>query len=118
MRNLLLIMSMLFSISVLSQEQKTYVRDFDNNIVYTKTSETGIILEEGTYNENGKHIGIWKQYDKSGNLLVIGKFKNGVKHGVWKHYLDNDYVEVTYSNGLKSRAKIITDINFLVATKD
>jgi len=55
MKNLLLIMCMLFSINALSQEQKTYVKDFDNNITYTKTSETGLILETGTYNENGKH---------------------------------------------------------------
>lgn len=118
MKNLLLIMFMLFSINALSQEKETYVRDCDNNIIYTKTSKTGLLLEKGTYNENGKHIGVWKQYDQNGNLIVIGRFKNGIKHGVWKHYHDNEYVEVVYSNGLKSKAKIITDIDFLVATKD
>jgi len=118
MKNLLLIMCMLFSINALSQEQKTYVKDFDNNITYTKTSETGLILETGTYNENGKHCGVWKKYDQNGKLIVVGRFKNGIKHGVWKHYHDNEYAEVTYSNGIKSRAIIITDIDFLVATKD
>lgn len=118
MKNLLLIMCMLFSINALSQEKETYVRDVDNNIIYTRTTETGLILEKGTYNENGKHIGVWKQYDQNGNLLVIGRFRNGIKHGVWKHYHGNEYVEVMYSNGVKSRAKIITDIDFLVATKD
>ena len=48
----------------------------------------------------------------------ISTYKNGIKHGVWKHYHDNEYVEVIYSNGIKSRAVIIRDIDFLVATKD
>ena len=33
MKNLLLIMFMLFSINALSQEKETYVRDCDNNII-------------------------------------------------------------------------------------
>lgn len=116
MKKIFLIMGLLISSLVFSQEVKTYVKcDITETVAYTKVSEEGILLEEGKYNATGKHIGTWKQYDQDGNLLVIAKFKNGVKHGTWKHWFDNKYAEVVYDEGRRVFSKMIVEKHYIAS---
>jgi uncharacterized protein len=48
--------------------------------------------------EAGKHIGLWRYYDSSGNMISTGAYKDGLRDGNWLFY---------HSNGQKSG-----DINF------
>lgn len=117
MKHIFLIIGLLISTHMFSQDIKKYVKcDITETITYTKNSEDGILLEKGQFNASGKHTGTWKKYDFNGNLLVIAKFKNGVKHGTWKHWLDGKYVEVVYLEGRRVFSRIVIEKNYIVSS--
>lgn len=116
MKKVILVLGLLFSSVLFAQTEETYVKcDLTNSITYTKTSENGVVLETGTFNEFGKHDGTWKQYDAKGNLLVIAKFENGIKHGVWRHWFRNKYAEVLYNKGRKVSSKLVIERNYIAS---
>jgi len=116
MKKVILVLGLLFSSVLFAQTEKTYVKcDLTNSITYTKTSENGVVLETGTFNEFGKYDGTWKQYDSRGNLLLIAKFENGIKHGVWRHWFRNKYAEVLYKEGRRVSSKLIIERNYIAS---
>lgn len=116
MKKVILVLGLLFSSVLSAQNQKTYVKsELTELITYTKTSENGVILETGTFNKFGKHDGTWKQYDSNGNLLVIAKFENGIKHGVWQHWFRNKYAEVLYNKGRRVSSKLVIERNYIAS---
>lgn len=116
MKKLLLIMFLFFSTLMYSQEKETYVlEDATALITYTKTSIDGILLEQGKFTKSGKRTGTWKQYGANGELLVIAKFKDGRPHGLWRHWSDNKYAEITYVNGKRQSSKLVIEKNWLAS---
>ena len=45
-------------------------------------SENGVLLQEGFY-VKGKESGLWKFYDKDGNIEFSGDYKDGERIGEW-----------------------------------
>lgn len=116
MKQLFLILGLLFSTITLSQEKSYKQCDITGEIIYNLVSSNGVILEEGRFNINGKHTGTWKQYSPNGELLVIAKFKEGKKHGTWKHYANNTYAEVVYVNGRRVKARQIVERTYTLTS--
>ena len=55
-----------------------YKRDYnDGEGIMTSYYSNGNINSEGRYRQRKKE-GIWKFYDKSGNLVVTEEYKNGI----------------------------------------
>ncbi|MFK8058942.1 MAG: toxin-antitoxin system YwqK family antitoxin [Polaribacter sp.] len=52
---------------------------------------------------NSKKEGKFEEYYKSGNLKIIGKFKNDLEDGIWKTFYKNGKIKERgkYSNGEK-----------------
>lgn len=68
--------------------------------------EDGKVSAEG-YFLNGQPEGLWKNYDRQGNLVSEGTRKNLLLSGVWKFYQDGKTVaEIRYEDGRKNRESV------------
>ena len=83
MKNLLLILAILFTGTILAQEQKPVFEKEGDIIKGTYYYTNGEISQYGYYNKEGKLHGEWKSYDISGKKISIGYYTNGVKTGKW-----------------------------------
>lgn len=112
MKKLLLVLSFLFlSINLYSQE-KSYVSNEEGEVVYTLTSEDGVVIEKGTY-WLGKKSGNWYWYHKDGSLQAIATFKNGKREGKWKFYSKEGLLvgEVVYKDNRRVSASLHKDFD-------
>jgi antitoxin component YwqK of YwqJK toxin-antitoxin module len=111
MRTLILLMGLFLSVSAYSQQNIVYEQDPVTEVItYKKYHDNGILAEEGTYNSKRQLHGKFYSYNLQGKLLTEAKFKNGLKHGVWKHYDDQKVTKVEYYFGRMIKAT--TEINF------
>jgi len=61
------------------------------------------ILKFENHWKKGKAVGIWKEWDKKGNLWSTTVYENGAKNGLEIFYYNNGNkkVETTFQNGIK-----------------
>jgi antitoxin component YwqK of YwqJK toxin-antitoxin module len=73
----------------------------------TYSFKNGKTKAEGRY-EDGKMEGEWVFYRETGQLWVVGNFKNNMKHGSWIRYDKNDEVEYNehFDNGKVIKHKL------------
>lgn len=56
---------------------------------YKEYSKDGILLIEGFLDSLNLKNGVWKEYDKKGNLYVEERYLKGKRHGEYKCYHEN-----------------------------
>ncbi|MDA7492411.1 hypothetical protein N8445_00430 [bacterium] len=97
MKNLLLVVVLLIGFSVSAQEEVvTYQQLDDFNLIKVVKYNGETIVEEGYLTEeNGrlKNTGIWKQFDKDGNVTLQVKYVKGMRKETIA-YQDNKIVKV------------------------
>lgn len=98
MKNIMLIVAILFSGVAMSQEMKPTFEKEGQAIKGTFYHENGVISQQGFYNQKGKLHGDWKAYDKTGRKIAMGQYTNGVKTGKWFFWNADKLSEVNYSN--------------------
>lgn len=98
MRNLVLILSVMFSATIFAQEVKPTFEKQGNQIKGTFFFEDGTIRQQGFYNKEGKLHGEWKSYDITGKKIAMGQYTNGVKTGKWFFWNADKLSEVNYSD--------------------
>lgn len=99
MKNLMIVVILMFSVSAFSQEQKIDYKKIDNDIVqatYYFADNSTIVEREGFFNKEGKLHGTWVSYDEQGNKTTIANYKNGKKDGVWTYFKNDKINVVTY----------------------
>ena len=76
----------------------------DNRLTYFFTD--GTVKAEGPYRDD-QMDGEWRFYRQTGQLWVIGNFKQGQKHGSWTRWDKADQVEYqeTFADGKLVRRK-------------
>lgn len=105
MRTIILLMGLFLALSANAQENVQYEQDPVTELIsYTKTYDNGQVAETGSFNANRKPHGEFKAYDRAGNLLTVAYYKNGYKHGTWKHWNNNKYTEVIYDKNTMVKA--------------
>ena len=114
MRITILLMGLFLALSANAQENVQYVQDpVTESISYTKTHENGQVAETGSFNYNRKQHGKFVKYDLKGNVLTVAYYRNGLKHGTWKHWNGNTYTEVVYHKNVLIKA--IEERNFIAS---
>ena len=98
MKNLVLIVAILFSGVAMSQENKPTFEKQGEAIKGTFYHENGKVSQLGFYNKEGKLHGDWKAYDRTGKKVAMGQYTNGVKTGKWFFWSDEKLSEVNYTN--------------------
>lgn len=64
--------------------------------------DSGKILAEGDYDSSGLKSGVWVFYYGAGTLKSQGKYKDDLKHGVWREWDRNGALtETEFSEGVK-----------------
>jgi TonB family protein len=71
------------------------------------------ILKELGANSNGKISGMWKYFNKKGDLDSVCNYRDGKRNGITETYHSNGNAksEVRYVNDLKQGEEIIYDLN-------
>lgn len=98
MKNIFLILAIVFSTVSTAQENKPSFEKEGNAIKGTFYFEDGSISQQGYYNKEGKLHGIWKSYDQEGKKIAMGQYTNGIKTGKWFFWQNDKLSEVTYSD--------------------
>lgn len=99
MKNLMIVVVLMLSVSAFSQEQKIDYKKIDNDIVqatYYFADNSGVVEREGFFNKEGKLHGTWVSYDEQGNKTTIANYNNGKKDGVWTYFKKDKINVVTY----------------------
>lgn len=87
---------------------------------YKEYSKTGIILIDGYKDSFDLKTGLWKEYDKNGNLLVEERYLRGQRHGEYKSFHNNGllWCHGRFKFGMKSgEFKIYNSTGELVKTQ-
>ncbi len=71
---------------------KEYPRDGSVTIA-KEYDETGILIGEGSMDENDKRQGTWKYYYETGEIKAKGDFKDNLKTGEWIFYYEDGKIE-------------------------
>jgi antitoxin component YwqK of YwqJK toxin-antitoxin module len=101
MKNLILAVVLVFTVSAFAQDQKVVYKNVDNNLVqatYYFADNSSIVEREGFFNKDGKLEGTWISYDMNGNKTAIANYSNGVKEGVWMYFKGDKINIVTYDH--------------------
>ncbi len=98
MRNLVMMLAMMFSATIFAQEVKPTFEKQGDQIKGTFFYENGTIRQQGFYSKEGKLHGEWKSYDATGKKIAMGQYKNGVKTGKWFFWSADKLSEVNYSD--------------------
>jgi len=99
MKNLMIAIVLLFSVTAFSQEQKIDYKKIDNEIVqatYYFADNSTVVEREGFFNKDGKLQGTWISYNEAGEKTVIANYDNGVKDGEWTYFKADKINVVTY----------------------
>lgn len=115
MRTFILSMGLFLALSAQAQENVQYVQDpVTESISYTKIHENGQVAETGSFNSNHKQHGKFVSYDLEGNILTVAYYRNGLKHGTWKHWHGDTYTEVIYHKNVLLKA--VEERTFIAST--
>jgi len=101
MKNLILALVLLFSVTAFSQEQKVDYKKTADNLVqatYYFADNNTVVEKEGFFNEEGKLHGTWVTYDLLGKKTAIANYNNGVKEGIWMYFKADKINVVTYKS--------------------
>ena len=98
MKNIFLIIAIVFSTVSFAQENKPSFEKEGNAIKGTFYFEDGAIRQQGYYNKEGKLHGTWKSYDQDGKKIAMGQYTNGIKTGKWFFWQGEELSEVNYTN--------------------
>jgi len=101
MKNLILAIVLLISVTTYSQEQKVDYKKTTDNLVqatYYFADNNTVVEKEGFFNKDGKLHGTWVSYDLQGNKTAIANYNNGVKEGVWMYFKGDKINVVTYKS--------------------
>lgn len=96
MRNLVIIMVLLFSATIFAQEAKPTFEKEGDQIKGTFYYEDGTVRQQGFYNKKGILHGEWKSYDATGKKIAMGQYTNGKKNGPWFFWGPDKLSEVNY----------------------
>ncbi len=98
MRNLVMILTLMFATTIFAQEVKPTFEKQGNQIKGTFFYEDGTVRQSGFYNKEGKLHGEWKSYDATGKKIAMGQYYNGVKTGKWFFWSADKLSEVNYTD--------------------
>lgn len=110
MKKYLIIVAIMFTGTLFSQESKPVFELFGKKIKATYFYENGNVQQQGFF-ENGKLEGVWIAYDEQGNKTSMGEYSKGVKTGKWFFWSQDDQTlvntlnEVDYSNNKIAKIK-------------
>lgn len=88
MKNILLIVGMLLTTQVFSQQiEKYWTYEIDPETIYYEKIDTtkNITIARGLFIDSLKH-GEWVMYWGNGKIQTVINFKKGLRHGIWKSY--------------------------------
>lgn len=115
---LILIVALICSAAVFSQETKENDYTVKNNLIeVTMFHDNGQISQTGFYTLDGKLQGNWYSYDVKGNKLASAMYDNGKKVGKWIFWEKDVLREVDYTKNKVSFVREFIDSNAL-ATRD
>ena len=97
MKNLMSAVFFLGFFSFISAQEKVGVNEFNSVVEIEIYHDNGEVYQKGSLKNNKLH-GKLESYDYSGNLVVLGEFKNGKKKGKWLFWNDNKLTEVNFKN--------------------
>jgi len=97
MRNIVIIVILMFSTTIFAQEVKPTFEKQGDQIKGTFFYEDGTVSQSGFYNEKGILHGKWKSFDRTGNKIASGQYTNGVKTGKWMFWEADRVSEVSYT---------------------
>ena len=96
MRYMMLTFAMLFSITLLAQEEIKPKYEIEGDMVKaTYYHDNGEIAQTGYYLD-GKLHGEWKAYNQEGKKIAMGTYNKGAKTGKWFFWSDDALNEVNY----------------------
>lgn len=94
---LILIVALICSAALFSQEVKKNVYEVENNLIkVTIYHDNGEISQTGYYTLDGKLHGNWFSYDINGKRTAVANYVNGNKTGKWFFWNDKTLKEVDY----------------------
>ena len=97
MKNLMSVVFFLSFFSFINAQEKINVNEFNPVVDIEIFHDNGEVYQKGSLKNNKLH-GKLESYDYSGNLVVLGEFKNGKKKGKWLFWNDNKLTEVYFKN--------------------
>ena len=107
MKNLMLILMLLFGFN--SYSQSIEVCDWDNNgiLEFVKYDANGVVIEKGELLNNQYHGNIYTYYE-NGNVKSVSRFVKGMKDGKWKFFNVNGDVthEIVFEDNRRVQASI------------
>lgn len=96
---LILIVALICSAAMFSQETKENEYKVKNNLVeVTMYHDNGQISQTGFLTLDGKLQGDWFSYDETGRKLTAAKYDKGSKVGKWFFWNDKSLKEVDYES--------------------
>lgn len=96
---LILIVALICSAAVFSQETKENKYTVKNNLIeVTMFHDNGQISQTGFLTLDGKLQGDWFSYDVNGKKLTAAKYDKGNKVGKWFFWNDKTLKEVDYNS--------------------
>ncbi|THD69455.1 nicotinic acid mononucleotide adenyltransferase [Robertkochia marina] len=108
MRNIMLTFAMLFSMTLLAQEEIKPKYEIEGNMVKaTYYHDNGKVAQTGYYLD-GKLHGEWKAYNQEGKKIAMGTYNQGEKTGKWFFWSENTLHEANYED---SRLASVTKWN-------
>ncbi|NER13076.1 nicotinic acid mononucleotide adenyltransferase [Leptobacterium flavescens] len=98
MKNLILIFAMLFTATLMAQNDKPLLEKEGDMVKATYYHDNGEIAQIGFY-KDGKVHGKWKAYNLSGKKIAMGQYENGKKIGKWFFWTEDGTLnEVDYND--------------------
>jgi antitoxin component YwqK of YwqJK toxin-antitoxin module len=103
MKKCIILAVVLFSGFLFAQEGEPVLEVFGKKVKATYFFDNGNVQQEGFF-ENGKLEGLWVAFDKKGNKISSGEYKEGVRTGKWFFWTPNvaiasrSLTQVDYSN--------------------
>ena len=97
MKNLMSAVFFLSFFSFINAQEKINVNEFYSVVEIEIYHDNEEVYQKGFLKNNKLH-GKLESYDYSGNLVVLGEFKNGKKKGKWLFWNDNKLTEVNFKN--------------------
>ncbi|NND16563.1 MAG: nicotinic acid mononucleotide adenyltransferase [Eudoraea sp.] len=97
-RVIILAFVLLVSGTAMAQDMEQKLNTETNLIEVVYFHDNGEVSQQGTFNLDRKLHGEWISFDENGSKIAQGTYKNGLKKGSWKFWIDGTQKEVVYEN--------------------
>ena len=104
MKNLILIVALLFANFSFAQEVKPKFEKDGDIVKGTYFHDNGLVSQVGFY-KDGKLHGEWKSFNAKGKKIAVGNYTQGKKTGKWFFWDGEKLSEVNYSDNQISSIK-------------